>query len=44
VNGVGPRPLHGRGFTDDVLWVNRVGADPGRSILSRPRGLPRRAC
>ena len=34
------RWLHDRGLTDDVLRVNRVGADPSRRILSRPRGLP----
>ena len=34
------RWLHDRGFSDDVLRVNQVGADPGRRILPRPRGLP----
>ena len=29
-----------RGFGDDVLRVNQVGADPGRRSLPRPRGLP----
>jgi hypothetical protein len=33
--------LHGRGFSDDLLRVNRVGADPGRDMMRRQRGLPR---
>ncbi len=32
--------LHARGFDDDLLRVNQVGADPGRSMMSRQRGLP----
>jgi Toprim-like len=34
------RWLYGRGFHDDVLHVNQIGADPGRRALPRPRGLP----
>ncbi|MGE0139381.1 MAG: toprim domain-containing protein [Ilumatobacteraceae bacterium] len=32
--------LHGRGFTDALLRANHVGADPGRRMLPRRRGLP----
>lgn len=32
--------LHRRGLGDDVLRANRVGADPGRRFLPRPKGLP----
>jgi hypothetical protein len=32
--------LHRRGFTDALLRANRVGADPGRRMLPRRRGLP----
>jgi DNA primase len=32
--------LAARGLGDDVLRVNRVGADPGRRHLPRPRGFP----
>jgi hypothetical protein len=32
--------LHARGFDDDLLRANRVGADPGRAMMSRQRGLP----
>ena len=32
--------LNRRGLTDDTLLANRVGADPGRRFLPRPRGLP----
>jgi DNA primase len=32
--------LHGRGFDDDVLRANRVGADPGRARLRRGKGIP----
>lgn len=32
--------LHQRGLGDEVLHANRVGADPGRRYLPRPRGLP----
>jgi hypothetical protein len=32
--------LHARGFEDDLLRANHVGADPGRSMMSRQRGLP----
>ena len=32
--------LHQRGLGDDVLRVNKVGADPGRRFLPRPKGLP----
>jgi hypothetical protein len=33
--------LAARGLHQDVLRINRVGADPGRRYLSRPRGFPR---
>jgi DNA primase len=32
--------LHARGFSDDLLLANHVGADPGRHMMSRRRGLP----
>jgi hypothetical protein len=32
--------LHGRGFDDDLLRANHIGADPGRELLHRRRGLP----
>lgn len=32
--------LHQRGLRDDVLRVNHVGADPGRRMMRRQRGLP----
>ncbi len=32
--------LHGRGFTDELLAANHVGADPGRRMMRRCRGLP----
>lgn len=32
--------LAGRGFSEEVLRANRVGADPGRAMMRRPRGLP----
>ncbi len=32
--------LHGRGFDDALLRANHVGADPGRSMMPRLRGLP----
>ena len=32
--------LNHRGLRDDVLRVNRVGADPGRRMMRRQRGLP----
>lgn len=32
--------LHGRGFDDDLLRANHIGADPGRDLLHRRRGLP----
>jgi hypothetical protein len=32
--------LHARGFDDDLLRANHVGADPGRAMMSRRRGLP----
>jgi hypothetical protein len=32
--------LHARGFDDDLLRANHVGADPGRSMMSRQGGLP----
>jgi DNA primase len=31
--------LNGRGFSDELLQVNRVGADPGLELLHRRRGL-----
>jgi hypothetical protein len=32
--------LHGRGFSDDTIRANHVGADPGRHMMNRRRGLP----
>lgn len=32
--------LHDRGFPDEILHANHVGADPGRSRMPRARGLP----
>ena len=32
--------LHQRGLDDNVLRVNHVGADPGRAMMRRQRGLP----
>jgi DNA primase len=32
--------LNRRGLSDDVLAINRVGADPGRRYLPRPKGFP----
>lgn len=32
--------LTSRGLDEEVLRVNRVGADPGRRFLPRPKGLP----
>lgn len=32
--------LHARGFDDDLLHANHVGADPGRQMMTRRRGLP----
>jgi len=32
--------LNDRGLGDEVLAANRVGADPGRRFLPRPKGLP----
>ena len=32
--------LHGRGITDTTIEANRIGADPGRIVLMRRRGLP----
>lgn len=32
--------LNERGLGDEVLAANRVGADPGRRYLPRPKGLP----
>ena len=32
--------LNGRGFSDELLRANRVGADPGRQMMQRQRGLP----
>ena len=32
--------LHGRGFDDDTIRANRLGADPGRRLMPRARGLP----
>jgi hypothetical protein len=33
--------LAARGFNKEVLQANQVGADPGRRIMTRRRGLPR---
>jgi hypothetical protein len=32
--------LHERGFNDDTIRANYVGADPGRHLMRRTRGLP----
>jgi hypothetical protein len=32
--------LHARGFNDALLRANHVGADPGRRVMPRRRGLP----
>lgn len=32
--------LHQRGFDDETISANRLGADPGRTVMSRARGLP----
>ena len=32
--------LYSRGFDDDLLRANHVGADPSRAMMSRLRGLP----
>lgn len=32
--------LHGRGFSDDLIAANHIGADPGRRTMRRRRGLP----
>lgn len=32
--------LHDRGFSDELLRANHVGADPGRNLMPRRRGLP----
>ena len=32
--------LHNRGFNDQLLQANHIGADPGRQMLHRQRGLP----
>lgn len=32
--------LHARGFNDDTIRANRLGADPGRHMMRRARGLP----
>src|SRR4051794_30310411 len=32
--------LHARGIEDDTIAANHLGADPGRTLLRRPRGLP----
>ena len=32
--------LHGRGFTDELIAANHIGADPGRRMMPRRRGLP----
>lgn len=32
--------LHGRGFTDELIAANHIGADPGRRMMRRKRGLP----
>ena len=40
LGGPGLDWLHARGFSDDVLRVNRVGYDPGPRAFHRDRGLP----
>ncbi|MBU3688405.1 MAG: hypothetical protein B7C54_11760 [Acidimicrobiales bacterium mtb01] len=32
--------LHARGLNDDTIIANRLGADPGRRVMRRDRGLP----
>jgi DNA primase len=32
--------LHGRGIDDSTITANLIGADPGRSMMRRSRGLP----
>jgi hypothetical protein len=32
--------LYHRGFDDETISANLVGADPGRSLMARARGLP----
>lgn len=32
--------LHDRGFNDDTIRANHLGADPGRHMMRRTRGLP----
>lgn len=32
--------LHGRGFADELIAANHIGADPGRRKMRRRRGLP----
>lgn len=32
--------LHGRGFSDEIIATNLIGADPGRTMMHRARGLP----
>lgn len=32
--------LHDRGLGDDTIHANRIGADPGRDLMRRARGLP----
>jgi DNA primase len=32
--------LHGRGFSDELIAANHIGADPGRRKMRRRRGLP----
>ncbi|MGE0136876.1 MAG: toprim domain-containing protein [Ilumatobacteraceae bacterium] len=32
--------LHGRGFDDGTIRANHLGADPGRHLMRRSRGLP----
>lgn len=32
--------LRGRGLTEETIMANRIGADPGRNLMRRQRGLP----
>ena len=32
--------LNARGYSDEILALNKVGADPGRRYLPRPKGFP----
>ena len=32
--------LHARGLNDETIRSNRIGADPGRNLMRRDRGLP----